>query len=184
MKPIEAEETGAPVAYCIRAETASEKRFDEAFDRASSEFHSTTVDEYETDRSKTDRSERWVRFKSKLAWPRTTHPQTPTTTMPRTATDEKPEAAGETAKGTAHQELIRRLVQRTEYAHFDDTKDEITEKEARQLLRAQGEPITSEEAKELEALLSTEVGRELANLVEDLTLGIINNAAREALTNT
>jgi len=177
MKPIEAEETGAPVAYCIRAETASEKRFDEAFDRASSEFHSTTVDVCETDRSKTDRSERWVRFKSKLAWPRTTHPQTPTTTMPRTATDEKPEAAGETAKGTAHQELIRRLVQRTEYARLPG---EITEEEASQLLHTEEEgKMTTEEAREVETLLSTDVGERLATLVEELTFSLAKEVMKE-----
>jgi hypothetical protein len=174
MKSIEAEETGAPIAYCIQAKSASEKRFDEAFDRASSEFHSVA----------TDKSEGWVRFKSGLAWPRTTHPHTPNDkrpdAMPTTATDQKPKATTETPKGNPHQELVRRLVERTEYARLPG---EITEEEASQLLQIEGEEeMTNKEAREVEALLSTDVGGRLATLVEDLTLGIINNAAREALT--
>jgi hypothetical protein len=174
MKPIKAEETGAPVAWCIQAERASEKRFDEAFDRASSEFHSTTVDEYETDRSKS-----WVRFKSKLAWPRTTHPQTPNVKrpdpMPTTATDEKLKAAPEK---TAHQELVRRLVERTEYARLPSG---ITEEEASQLLHTEGEgKMTTEEAREVEALLSTDVGERLATLVEELTFSVAKETMKES----
>ena len=172
IRPVKAEETGAPVAYCIQAENAPVRRFDEAFDRASSEFHSTTVDVCETDRSK-----RWVRFKSKLAWPRTTHPNVPNP-MPTTATDEKPEATTETAKKSAHQELVRRLVERTEYARLPS---EITEEEAGQLLQTQEEgKMTREEAREIEALLSTEVGERLATLVEELTFSVAKETMKES----
>lgn len=142
MQPIIAEETGAAVAWCIREGNTS--AFDEAYDRAAEHFKRTEIDTHDG----------WTRFKSALAWPRTTHPQTPTATAQSMPT---------ATKNTPRQELALSLTDKLETLR---AQREISEEMEEDLLH--GTSLTEKEAEEVEALLSTEVGQKLAKIAESI----------------
>jgi len=148
MQPIISEDTGAAVAWCV-PQSATETAFDKAYDRAKDHFKLV----------ETDTEGDWIRFKSALAFPNTAHPPKPMSTA--------------TEDPKTEEQIILHLTEAVD--GFKPAAGDNPEKLIDTLCE---QDLSKETLEEIEAILSTEIGRQIAQMGGRLGIDAGGKAAK------